>query len=269
MKQKSVSGNAWRVVLVQVSDVRMASRIPLVTVLTLLTASTSAPALRQPAPQPSADTVLDAYVSAIGGAAAIERITSRIVRGHFDNGRGLKAPFVVYAKAPDKLVTVIGSEAIESREGSGRGYDGRIGWDKNFIGTGLRVVTGIELADLVRDADLHRPLHWRALCPERSLDERAGPDGAGAVVVRCGLAEGRIGRLYFDGRSGLLLRYDSPMWSGDGFVSIYYEDYRLVDGVRVPFRTRSQLPGAVTVFAVESVRHNEPIDDRVFARPGV
>lgn len=215
----------------------------------------------------AASGLLDAYVVAVGGKPALQRITTRIVRGRFDNGRGLKAPYVIYAKAPNKLVTFIGSERIDGDEGSGRGYDGREGWDKNFIGTGLRTVTGVELADLVRDADLYRPLHLRAYCVQLAEEERVAVGGVDTAVLRCGLAEGRTGRLYFHPSSGLLVRYDSQMWNGDGFVSTYYEDYRLVDGVRLPFRTRSILPGAVTTYVVEQVRHNEPIDNRLFARP--
>ena len=246
----------------------MTTRLILV-LFALVTICAGAPASgAQTPPLPGPDAVLDAYVSAIGGAAAVQRITSRIVRGRFENGRGLQAPFIVYAQAPDKVVTFIGSESIDRAGGSGRGYDGRVGWDKNFIGTGLRVVVGVELADLVRDADIHRPLHWRAHCLERTVDGRTTVAGIDAVVVRCRLTEGRTGRLYFDENSGLLLRYDSQMWTGDGFVSIFYEDYRVVDGVGMPFRTRSQLPGATTVFTAESIRHNQPIDERVFARPG-
>jgi hypothetical protein len=232
-----------------------------ITILSVATATTA----YQPAPTP--DTVLDAYVTAMGGESAIQRITTRVVRGHFDNGRGLKATYLIYAKAPNKLVTFIGSERANGNEGSGRGYDGQAGWDKNVIGTGLRGVDGAELADLVRDADIQRPLHWRAHCAQRSLDGRVDVAGRAAVVLRCVLAEGRTARLYFDASHGLLVRYDSQIWNGDGFVSIYYEDYHLVDGIRLPFRTRSVLPKAVTTFNVESVQHNEPIDDRVFARP--
>jgi hypothetical protein len=220
-----------------------------------------------PQPVPTPDAILDAYVAAIGGEPAIQQITTRVIRGRFDNGRGLNATYLIYAKAPNKLVTFIGAERANGNEGSGRGYDGQAGWDKNFIGTGLRGVGGAELADLVRDADIYRPLHWRTHCAQRSIEGRADVAGNAAVVLRCGLAEGRTGRLYFDASNGLLVRYDSQMWNGDGFVSIYYEDYRLVDGVRLPFRTRSVLPNATTTFVVESVRHNELIDDRVFARP--
>jgi hypothetical protein len=244
----------------------MTRRFTLATI-TLLCLSRGTPAY-QTAPTP--DTVLDAYITAVGGEAAIQRITTRIIRGRFENGRGLKATYLMYAKAPNKLVTFIGSERAAGNEGSGRGYDGQAGWDKNFIGTGVRDVGGVELADLVRDADIHRPLHWRTHCEQRAIDTNGGNvdvAGRAAVVLRCGLAEGRTGRLYFDRSNGLLLRYDSQIWNGDGFVSIYYDDYRNVDGIRLPFRTRSVLPNATTTFVVESVRHNEPIDDRVFARP--
>ena len=244
----------------------MGRRVALTT-FTIVSLVTGTNAHREGQSAPTPDAILDAYVTVVGGETALQQITTRVVRGRFENGRGLKAPYVIYTKAPNKLVTFIGSERADSNDGSGRGYDGQAGWDKNFIGTGVRNVAGVELADLVRDADIYRPLHWRTHCAQRTIDGYEDVAGHAAVVVRCVLVEGRTARLYFDASNGLLVRYDSQIWNGDGFVSIYYEDYRLVDGIRLPFRTRSVLPNATTTFVVESVRHNEAIDDRVFARP--
>src|SRR5262245_46038362 len=93
----------------------------------------------------SVHAVLDAYVRALGGEAALRAVGARTTEGRFDNGRGLRAPFRILEKAPNKRVTIIGSRSLSSEEGSGRGYDGRTGWDRNFIGTGLRAVEGDEL----------------------------------------------------------------------------------------------------------------------------
>jgi hypothetical protein len=51
------------------------------------------------------------------------------------------------------------------------------------------------------------------------------------------------------------------------YCRVLLEDYRIVDGIRLPFRTRVILPGATVSYTVASVRHNEPVQDSVFRRP--
>src|SRR6185295_13164497 len=95
--------------------------------------------------------ILQRYVEAIGGEGALRAVRSRVTTGEFNNGRGLVMPFRIVEQTPNRRVTVIGTHPIDSNEGSGRGFDGVAGWDKNFIGTGLRGIEGQELADLQRE----------------------------------------------------------------------------------------------------------------------
>src|SRR5262245_44939649 len=117
--------------------------------------------------------LLQRYVDAIGGVAALRAVHTRLTTGEFNNGHGLVTPFRIVERAPNQRVTVIGTHGIESREGSGRGFDGAAGWDKNFIGTGLRTIEGQELADLQRDADMLRPLHLLDMCVSTSTESTA------------------------------------------------------------------------------------------------
>ena len=50
-------------------------------------------------------------------------------------------------------------------------------------------------------------------------------------------------------------------------MTVSYEGYRVVDGVRLPFTTRITLPNATIVYAAHSIRHNMPVDSQVFHRP--
>ena len=202
------------------------------------------------------------YIRALGGAQALQALTSRITEGRFDNGRGLREEFRLYEKAPNKRLTTIGRAPITSPQGSGRGYDGVVGWDKNFIGTGLRTLQGRELADLARDADFFAALHLFEACPAVTIEAAIENEKR----VACRLVDGRTERFAF-AIGGLLLRRDIEL-PDDGTVSLRFEDYRQVDAVLVPFRSTVLLPNGVTVtYSTERVRHNEPIDDAVFGRP--
>ena len=211
---------------------------------------------------PSTDVaVLEAYVRAIGGEDAVRAVRTRITEGTFDNGRGLRAPFSIYEKAPNKCAIIISKHPIGSPDGSGRGYDGALGWDKNFIGTGLRSVEGSELEDLAQESDTLRPLHLTRDCRSTHVE----PSGS-TTILRCERASRPSVTLHFDTSSGLLVRQESEPSPGRG-IAISLADYRSVDGVRLPFQTRFVGPGFTVTYVVERVRHNEPIDDRTFLRP--
>ena len=76
-------------------------------------------------------------------------------------------------------------------------------------------------------------------------------------------------RLYFEAKSGLLLRQvrygETPL--GRNPTQIDYADYREVDGVKVPFRwTLSRTNGRFTIQIAE-VKNNVPEEDQKFAKP--
>ena len=215
-------------------------------------------AVTQTAP-PSASAVLARYVQAMGGEAAMLAVKTRITEGEYDNGRGLNTTYRIVDEAPNRRVTLIGPDAIDGPMGSGRGVDGTVGWDKNFIGTGLRALDGRELADAARDADMHRPLHLFEDCATTSVETNAGTN----VVVCATKAGGRV-RYGFDQRSGLLA---SQQIEGARSLLVTYDDYRMVDGLQVPFKTWIELPGATIKYNAKTIRQNQAVDRRVFARP--
>ena len=211
--------------------------------------------------QPEID-LIHRYVEALGGEAALRAVRTRVTTGEFNNGRGLVAPFRIVEQAPHRRVTLIGSRPIDSDEGSGRGFDGVAGWDKNFIGTGLRNLDGPELADLLREADLLRPLHLLDGCQTVAI-ETVGDRS----VATCALPSGARLRLHFERASGLLVEQESADPERPAAIRVLFDDYQMVDGVRLPFRTRVVVPGATITYTVTSVRHNEPVQESVFQRP--
>ena len=73
-------------------------------------------------------------------------------------------------------------------------------------------------------------------------------------------------RLFFNAASGLLVRIESMTASPLGALPRRwdYEDYRKVDGVRVPFKVRETDPDYTYSWEFSSVRHNVPVDAAVF-----
>src|SRR5262249_43668852 len=98
---------------------------------------------------PTVDDVLDHYLKAIGGKEAIEKLTSRSMKGSFDiEAMGVSAPVEMLAKAPNKSAVKIDLPNIGVVNIV---FDGAKGWDAKPI-TGLRAFAGPELARQHRGA---------------------------------------------------------------------------------------------------------------------
>src|SRR5262245_27777621 len=220
----------------------------------------------QPTPprQAEAEAVVAKYVNAVGGSTAIAAVTSRVTRGTFDNGRGLVTPFVTWVRTPDRLATHIGSKDIGEGQGSGRATDGRVGWDKNFVGTGLRDLTANELAEVKRTADPFRPAHLAATCLTLDMDVRSDAAVPGELVL-CKLADG-VERWTFNSVTGLVDRLEATSRTGRT-ITITYDDYRPVDGLLTPFRELIVVPGATVTYAATPIRYNEAVADSLFSKP--
>ena len=85
-----------------------------------------------------------------------------------------------------------------------------------------------------------------------------------------GLQKGRPPlELYFDEQSGLLVRLvryaESPL--GLYPTQIDFADYRDERGVKIPFRVTTSHPGSSSIFQVEQVQQNVPVDDSQFVPP--
>ena len=211
----------------------------------------------------SADTLLDKYVEAVGGGAAIEKITTRVMTGTMSFG-DRNVPIDIYSKDPDKRI----SFAHTPDGDSVTAFDGREGW-LGFPGRPAREMHGSELDAAAMDADLHFAAHLKAMFRETQVRgaEKIGDHDAYLVIGR---REGKPPlRLYFDEQSGLLVRLvrygETPL--GRMPTQIDYADYREAGGVKIPFRWTLARPSGRFTIQVAEVKQNVPVDDAKFAKP--
>jgi hypothetical protein len=54
---------------------------------------------------------------------------------------------------------------------------------------------------------------------------------------------------------------------GNIFVKVHLDDYREVDGLKVPFKVRFAFESFDITLRVTELKHNVPIDDAVFQKP--
>ena len=103
---------------------------------------------------PSADQLLEKYVEALGGADALQKISSRVEHGTMTGFGGRRFPIEVLSKAPDKRMSVMHLPNGDSVTV----YDGHAGWMGN-PGMPLREMSGGDLEAVKLDADFYFPVH--------------------------------------------------------------------------------------------------------------
>jgi caffeoyl-CoA O-methyltransferase len=200
------------------------------------------------------DHILERYIQALGGRAAIEKLTTRTCTGRFVDDLSWTDPPVqthplnALAKIPDKWFTTIQvSEGVEQN-----GFDGRVGWKVN--------PDRIERDDRMSRSWLgyllnpQGALYIREYFPGMTLLKEDTLRGCAVYVVN----NRAQNLLYFDVESGLLTQIGSG-WE--------LQDYRDVDGVKFPFRIATSRKGGESYFAFDRIEHNVPIDDAKFAIP--
>lgn len=228
----------------------------------------TAPAFAQEPAAPTADQILEKYVTALGGRAAIEKITSRVARGSWEAKQGTQVAMgeiELFAKAPNKNGFVLDVDFFGKVR---RGFNGTAGWSEN-PNTGLVDTAGEELESQRREAVFHQALKLRELFPKMTVKGKEKVGERDAWVIEAEPASGRPRKLFFDVESGLLLQSSTQRETQQGVIttSAIFEDYREVDGVKVAFTIKQENPTFPSVIKLADVKHNVPVDDARFEKP--
>jgi outer membrane lipoprotein-sorting protein len=215
---------------------------------------------------PAADRLLDKYLSSVGGAAALQKITTRVEKGSLTMFGDRHVPVEVFAKAPDKRYSVMhlpGGDSVTA-------YNGKVGWQSiNSQPPRVRMSTPAENAAASIDADIYFPAHLKSLYEKFQVQPGEKISGRDTYLV-IGEREGQPPiKLYLDTESGLLLRLvryaESPL--GRLPTQVDYADYRDANGVKIPFRWTLARPGNRFTIQVDDVQQNVPVDDAKFVPP--
>ena len=211
----------------------------------------------------TADEILQKYVTGLGGADAMHKITSRSMTGKIISG-GNDSPIEVLTKAPNKRITI---SHMGDRE-SFTAFDGTVGW-MGSTGRPAREMSSAESASSGLDAEFYLGLRLKEIYPQLRRGRPEQVNGVECQVLQ-GAAPGKpTVRLDFDSQSGLLLRMvrytETPV--GRMPVQIDYADYRESDGVKIPSRWTLSRPGGRFTIQIADVKNNAAIEDSKFAKP--
>lgn len=223
--------------------------------------------------EPTLDQILEKYIQAVGGKVVFEKLTSRVTVQNVTRGDAAET-VEVYEKAPNKRVMVVSSGgSVQTLNG----FDGTVAWVKN-----QGVVR--EMQDIQRDlfklnSEFNREIRLKELYPQLKFKGNAFVEGRAAYLVELPVAKDRVEQMYFDAKTGLLIRRVQQAiamirQSDDEvpemkIVDIQndYDDYREVDGVKLPFLITRKSQMFTSTVKVKEIKHNVAIDDSKFKKP--
>lgn len=222
--------------------------------------------------RPTVDEVFNKYVTAIGGETAVRKIETRVSdvsleRPKLVNPSGKPATVQIYQKAPNKLLMVItGPDGSVTYQG----FNGTTGWIKTAAQQ--RELSGDELARIKQQAELYNQLTLKDQFTNLRVGGKQKVNDRDAWVLVGTNASKKRERLFFDVETGLLVRRVqlNPTVLGVDPVQTDFSDYRLVDGVKLPFTVEiSSLDNAHNgqKRTFTEIKQNVPVDDVKFEPP--
>ena len=221
-------------------------------------AQTTKPEQKAPAAGtlPSARTIIDRHIEAIGGRKALAALNSHRIKGKMEiPANGISATMEVLSARPDK--TIIHMNVPGMGEMS-EGFDGTHGWAVTPM-TGPALSTGAELEDRKHAAYFDSELREESRYEYMKTVDKTTFEGRPVykiVLKRKGAATEDVE--YYDVETGLRagaeLTRNTPM--GAVNVVAIQTDYKKFGDVMFPTTIRQKMMGAEQIMTLISIEHN-------------
>lgn len=231
----------------------------------------AAPALAQ-----TADEIVEKHLAALGGRAALEKVTSQVATGTITVSTqmgNISGTMEISRKAPNKTRSVMvldltalgGSDMVVDQR-----CDGVTAWAGNSL-QGDRDITGDQLQGLL---NAHFPSPFMNYAQLGSKVELTGKDtfgGRPVHVLQYTPKTGPATRFLVDAETFHIVKSAStaniPEAGGPLEQTSEPKDYRAVDGIQVPFNVTVVNSMQTVTITLTSVEVNKAIDDAIFVKP--
>jgi hypothetical protein len=193
--------------------------------------------------------ILSRFIQAVGGETALASVKSRVATGAVALPMDLNGTVEVYEAAPNRTSVIMNLKGL----GTVRTIFDRNGsWVQDPVRGYIQLSTGQTNEDT-----FHRELALLRRVSSLRFERNEQVEGQDCVVLVEAVAGRVIQHFYFSAATGLLVRQNN----------LYFEDYREVDGLKIPFVTRQEevIGRFSTVVRLTDVKHNVPIDESKFA----
>jgi outer membrane lipoprotein-sorting protein len=223
----------------------------------------------------TADDVIEKYLAAIGGRAALGKLTSRTTTGTMTlstPGGDVSGTIEIQNKPPNKVRTVMKLDLTSLGAGPmvvDQRFDGTSGYVVDTL-RGNRDISGNQLENM-KNAMFPTPfLNYKERGATVELAGKEKVNGRDAYVLILKPKAGSVARQFIDAESylpvRLVIKVDLPE-VGVLEQTSDLSDYREVDGVKVPFKIAVSSSMQNFTIAATKVEHNVALDDALFVKP--
>src|SRR5215813_5738343 len=213
--------------------------------------------------RPTVGDVFARYLQAVGASNAVSTKTL-FMKGTRAASQDRNWPNEITLASPDKLIVVNASPQVTVRQI----LNGEQGWI--LSGTNLRTLTATDAVEARRDLEQVFGIVKVTQAPGMQLAGVEKIDGRDTWVIAKSTPD-RAVTYNFDAETGLLRRKKTVNHTASLPIpeQIDFEDYREVDGVKVPFVIRSSAIDTYLSWTrtFTEIKRNVPVDEKLFAPP--
>jgi len=223
----------------------------------------------------SVDEIIEKSLTAIGGRAALGKLTNRSMTGKMaistENG-DIAGTIEAVNQAPNKMRRVItldlsalgaGSATIEQR------FDGTTGWVMDSM-RGDSSLSGSQLENLKNSVFPSPLLDYKARGTKILLGGKEKLADRDVYALSVTPTTGPVTRLFVDAQSYLPVRVVVTLEIpelGPQEQTTDFSDFRDVDGVKVPFLIKGSSAVQTFTITLTSVEHNVKVEPSMFVKP--
>ena len=207
--------------------------------------------------------IADQYVKAAGGSKALSRIQTMTLEGTFTNpADGKSATFTLDTKFPNRYY----SELVLGDKNVIEAYNGKSAWHQTAAGE-LGTLLGQDGLQLEAASSYYnsRFLNLKKNKLALAFIGHAQVRGRDALQIEVTAPTGVKRQVFFDTQTHLIAEESGAI--GGVNEEIFYDDYRTVDGVKMPYKI--ELHRGSDVYAIDVTRAaiNGTVGERVFDFP--
>jgi hypothetical protein len=215
-----------------------------------------------PARAQEAGKIVDQYVKAAGGGRALAKIQTLTLEGSFTSDDGKMGTYTLDTKLPNRYY----SELLIGEKNLIEAYNGKSAWHQNAAGE-LGTLVGPEGMQLEAAAQYYNS---RLVNPRKSkvalaFVGHAQVRGRDALQVKVTTATGVKRQVFFDSQTHLVVKEAATVGGVD--EEILYDDYRTIDGVKVPHKIELHRGSDKYDISVTRAVINGTVGERVFDFP--
>ncbi len=215
---------------------------------------------------PSSKEIIAKMIEGGGGASAMRKVQNRVVKMTMDFGMaGVIGKGLIHFSRPSNMhlaMDVAGMGSVEE------GVSDGVAWALAMM-TGPQIKEGDERAAALREANFDGLLDWKSQYKKIECVSKDTLDGKEYFKVEMTPLQGEVITSYVDTKTYLPYRTELTLSTamGDFDVVVFNGDYRALNGVQYPYKSRFEVMGQTRVLTIDSIKHNVEMPKDQFKLP--